>query len=155
MKHLFVPYKIALGVAAKDFNEPCMAIYLNEYSTQAGLLKQIEFTACNENISGPNWEDDVLFLTYNNSNLYKQYTAAPTYQQVVDWFRDKHNICIYVDETNRPHIMGTILPTTGRIEYPRLAEISRIVGVSQHRVYTWPTYYEALTEDINHAIKLI
>lgn len=68
MKHLFVPYELAILAKEKGFNEPCLASYLN---------------------TKLRWHTDGL----NNSDqwLGKSITA-PLYQQLVDWFREKHNI---------------------------------------------------------------
>lgn len=87
MKNLFVSYEIAVLLKEKDFNEPCICQYLIQDSTfemsspkvinlvplvnsraiTVGILpKQVEFNIC-----------------------------APIYQQVLDWFREKHDLHIY------------------------------------------------------------
>lgn len=74
---------------------------------------------------------------------------------MIEWLHDTHNIWIYVDEDNRPHIKSTILNKTGVIEYPTLVEISRLHGVEKHRVYTWPSKREAYLAAIDEALTLI
>ena len=95
----FVPYREAVILQALGFDEPCMAIYLNENSNQAGELFSRELTICNEETYDEveNIEIDPPFLTYTNSEIYKQYTTAPLLQQAFKWFRDKHNMHGCVD----------------------------------------------------------
>jgi len=69
MKHLFVPYELALLAKEKGFNEECFACY--SYMNTMGLV----------------------MAPKNNSNDMG-YIAAPLYQQLVDWFYDKYNILI-------------------------------------------------------------
>lgn len=77
MKHLFVPYAIALALKAKGFDEECFSAYRNEDNEELLLPvgKWINSDACG----------------YNS-----EYCSAPLYQQVVDWFRDKHSIYVAV-----------------------------------------------------------
>jgi len=71
MKHLFVPYEIALALKEKGFEEECLAYFLT--STQPDPV----ITVCNPNKQYPEWINTI---------------SAPLYQQVVDWFREKHKI---------------------------------------------------------------
>lgn len=79
MKHLFIPYELALLAKEKGFDEPCFAQYEDEYGN--GKYDHFFF----------NREE----LTYTNSELDKvsqfDTIAAPLYQQIIDWFREKHN----------------------------------------------------------------
>lgn len=72
MKNLFVPFDIAVKLKEKGFKELCFGCYQN--STQDLSFLRVGINWC-ENISE--------FETY-----------APTYDQVVNWFREKHNIII-------------------------------------------------------------
>jgi len=64
MKHLFLPYDLALLAKEKGFDEPCMK----------GVKDGHEFTTCGFNLT--------------NSGNTHEYTL-PLYQQLVDWFRMK------------------------------------------------------------------
>ena len=44
MKHLFVSYEIALILQEKGFDEPCLAIFLNERSVNPGHLYSTELS---------------------------------------------------------------------------------------------------------------
>lgn len=69
MKHLFVPYKIASQLKEKRFDENCFMYWTirlelyNAYKDREG---------------------------YRNSEGI--FVAAPLYQQVFDWLRDKHDL---------------------------------------------------------------
>lgn len=84
MKHLFVPYEIALQLKEKGFNEGCLAFYKD---------KSLEFV-CQDN-------DEEIFCF--NKTIDKRFpwtpishiTTAPLFQQIIDWFREKYNIDIH------------------------------------------------------------
>ena len=77
MKHLFIPYELALIAKEKGFNEDCLAYYQDE-----GNL-----VCCDTNqVKGE-------FIPYKEQRDDDSATA-PLYQQIVDWFREKHNILI-------------------------------------------------------------
>lgn len=69
MKHLFVPYEIALLAKEKGFDEPCLAIYENKelhtWRVADTLVQQKDLA--------------------NSDSI-----VAPLYQQLIDWFREKN-----------------------------------------------------------------
>jgi hypothetical protein len=75
MKHLFVPYELALLAKEKGFDEPCFA----KFTINGEFVMSRECVGDNP---------------YKTSNIYPAQTIAPLYQQLVDWFRDKHTIDI-------------------------------------------------------------
>lgn len=81
MKHLFVPYAIALALKEKGFDEPCFGFHYVYFKGDNVELK-IE----------PNGRTNAAFIKADA----KSCCLAPVYQQVVDWFRDKHSIYIAV-----------------------------------------------------------
>lgn len=82
MKHLFVPYEMALSAKQKGFNEEGLAFY------SAIVEENHQFVWCNKNESIRN--------SYAPNTV-----SAPTYQQVIDWLREEHklHICIYPIKT--------------------------------------------------------
>lgn len=72
--HLFLPYELSVIAKEKGFNEKCLTYY--------GLDTKLR--------SEYGW-----FV--NNAMSGKQATA-PLYQQIVDWFRETHNIQIIVEK---------------------------------------------------------
>ena len=75
MKHLFVPYNIALIAKEKGFNEECCTYFLNQ------ILQRLDgFGLMNED-----FKDDEARI------------SAPLYQQLIDWFRYKHSIVIWIE----------------------------------------------------------
>lgn len=122
MKHLFVPYELALKLKEKGFDEKCFGFYRDEGNLQF-------------------WN-----ITYNcrsNSDCVKIYDSddgfgctSPLYQQVIDWFREKHNIFIWVEK--------------GDSFFHAFIKIKN----KKERIPS-STYYEALNKAIEEALKLI
>lgn len=73
MKHLFVPYELALLAKEKGFNELCLACY-----SSSGEIMQDGYYS----FSKP----------ARNEGNRPEYPTAPLYQQLVDWFREKYKI---------------------------------------------------------------
>ena len=111
MKHLFVPYELALKLKEKEFNESCFQVYDSPYS----MIPDCE-------------------AGNNSTNV-----DAPLYQQVQDWFREKHNIHIWVRKSNNSELFFY------RMDY----------NLNYNHNERFNTYYEALTKAIEEAIKLI
>jgi len=126
MEKLFVSYEIALQLKEKGFNEPCLASY--EKSNN-----KIEFNIVNSPFQV---KTDDIWLT-------------PLYQQVIDWFREKHRIIISVNhKTIVKHssfpvvkFMGTVNVVNKELKTFNTSEL--------------PDYYLALTKAIIEALKLI
>ena len=77
MKHLFVPYELAVKLKEKGFNETTLTYYKEDGSFQNNIVCTTEVTFWNL----PNCKE----------------ISAPLYQQVVDWFRDKNGLHISAD----------------------------------------------------------
>jgi hypothetical protein len=74
MKHLFVPYEIAVELKKLGFNEPCCAFYSALSSEKRRFL----------------WtKGDSITNSYAVNTI-----TAVLYQQVIDWFRENHEIII-------------------------------------------------------------
>ena len=76
MKHLFVPYEIAKLAKLNGFDGDCLAYYDGDNND---LLKPID-------------TDFIFFRQLQGGNL-----KAPLYQQLIDWFRNKHGIVIWIE----------------------------------------------------------
>ena len=72
MKHLFVPYELAVKLKEKGFDENCFGFYTENLKL------------CSANLNNINRAD-------------KFYISAPLYQQVIDWFREKHKIWLDIE----------------------------------------------------------
>lgn len=68
MKNLFIPYPLAVLAKEKGFKEKCIATY--------DVNKKIEL--------------------HDYSIIGISILSAPLYQQIIDWFREKHDIDVYV-----------------------------------------------------------
>lgn len=122
MKHLFVPYELAKLAKEKGFNEPCLTSYskgeLNHVFEYANSEKPDDNFISNDEV-----EHDV---------------TAPLYQQLVDWFREKHDLWIAVEKTQ---VFGLYIPTINN--EPQISEAN------------FTGYYEALTAALTKAFELI
>ena len=145
IKDLFVPYEIALQLKEKGFDEPCFGIFLNEYSNNPGYLySREERNICNEEIDE---EGNIIgvFVTYSNSKIFEQYTTAPLYQQVIDWFREIHKLDI-------SHTVGFPLSYSFHVQdLDREQKYWNFNGPEQVHKH----YYEGLNKAIEEALKLI
>jgi hypothetical protein len=72
MEHLFLNKELSLLAKSKGFDEPCLAYF---------GIGELEFDFANKN-SSPNFKR-------------RDFTTAPLFQQIVDWFRLLHNIEVH------------------------------------------------------------
>lgn len=76
MKHLFVPYELALILKEKGFDEPCLGRYRDKKFQLYSVIKE---------------------HCYNSDPISNKDISAPLYQQVIDWFYNKHRIFVEAD----------------------------------------------------------
>jgi hypothetical protein len=123
--NLFVPYNLSILVRDKGF-VPDKA---GAYQTQ---------------------ENNRLIVHWYNKRDFEiapHLVPAPTYQQVVDWFREKHKIVIEVCYSgSMDNYCAKNIKLCGQWNF---AEISK------GNMWTSKNYYEALTKAIEEALKLI
>lgn len=130
MKHLFVPYHIAVLAKEKGFNEPCFATY-NKLSD--GKI-------------------DLLPKKYG-VNKMETLTSAPLFQQLIDWFREEHKLNIWVIEN--PYTQGN---GNGMYEWnikPRTIKNQPLPHPKGFGSGCGTEYYQALTKAIEEAFKFI
>ena len=75
----FVTYEFALKLKKLGFDEECLGDY---------------YIIPNDKTPNPNGE--FLGLKYEDVSSYTKLVSAPLWQQVIDWFREKHNIHISI-----------------------------------------------------------
>lgn len=120
MKHLFAPYELANKLKEKGFKEDCVASYWNK---KLELVNSVGLLINKDGISNP--------------------ITAPLYQQVLDWFREKHKIHIFneSDDTGKWYYQIEDIPFTKSL-------------VDGRNIYA-KEFYEAYDEAIEEALKLI
>lgn len=134
MKKLFVPYELAVQLKEKGFNEPCLCCY-------RGNALQLA-------ISTSGYLSDTNFEVNSDLNDATGYwVAAPLYQQIVDWFREKHDIFI---DIRRAYWRDNDVEYNDFI-YPPKSNVHLDITLGNE----FPTYYEALDNAIKEALKLI
>ena len=126
--------ELCIKLKEKGFDEGCISQFRGE-DTQP--VCQMDYKL--------NYEKN---SDYNNDNNY--WLACPTYDQICEWFREKHNICVSSDgilnKTVKPYaiwFMPTV--TTMDEDYDSPFDVDSITD----------NYYDALNEAINEALKLI
>jgi len=136
---LFVPYEIAKQLKQKGFDEPCLGHYQDN-------IEMFSYKPINGKLN-------LGFLGECKSEPYKWnstpkwgvksqvFYSAPLYQQVVDWFREKHKICIQISQHD--YMWGYSMYNT----FPPYK--------SYKWVYEEKDYYEALNKAIEDTLKLI
>lgn len=127
MDKLFVNFELSMVLKQLKFNTPCFRYY-----SIAGNL-------CENN----------LFTFYQNSMGGKidSHIAAPLYQQVIDWFREKHNIVINV------MLYYKVDKGSWSFELEEYGSHETYKDISKYDKHK--TYYESLNKAIEEAIKLI
>lgn len=121
LKNLFVPYELALKLKEKGFNKPCLGYHNIAYG------------------------DDSLGFSRGSGHLNskdKIFPSAPIYQQVVDWFREKHEIELWV---------------SAELGYTKTTYTSHRTGdrISSWHKSAFKTHNEALNDLIEDSLKLI
>lgn len=119
MENLFVSYEIAKQLKEKGFNEPCLGYYNDHLNSPKLRIRQTE-----------------------GNQYFDQLYLAPIYQQVVDWFREKHNLHVdsYFDSFYNGYYMARVCKKDGIAHYSRIES---------------KDYYKTLNKAIEEALKLI
>jgi len=96
MENLFVPYDIAIELKELGFDGHCLGRYIYDERNFEWYLVQTQQ-------SKPASIDFMFDKNYPKYN----YVSAPLYQQVLDWFREKHNInIIYIVGGSNTEVLG-------------------------------------------------
>jgi hypothetical protein len=92
MEKEFLPYKESLELKELGFNEPCMAIYLDD------KLSNGTYTIMK----------DLLYLVDYTKNVE---LLVPTYSQAFRWFRENHNLQHEITRQGSKYWLLTIFET--------------------------------------------
>ena len=136
LKHLFVPYDLAVKLKEKGFDEYCLR--------ESDHLKECDIKKNNCGICPLH----NILCSYPDCIIDKTKTVVkiPLYQQVIDWFDSKHNINIWVDCSNKREWIWTI----NFIEKGDYIQ-SDDEDFDEH----YNSKYESLIKAIEEALKLI
>lgn len=143
IKHLFISFELALIAKEKGYDEPSLGYY--HYDKNGKL--PAEFNHCLP-------KRDFFYPNYKNSEFPKPeetnapMVSAPLYQQMIDWFRNNHNIHIEIYEGH----------DEDKIWWN--AELKKIeLGYNYEPInkedIVEDSYYETLSKAIEEAFKLI
>lgn len=107
MEKEVVTYEIAIKLKELGFNEECILYYTNDK-----LISEDEFLYhirngspltynCNEKSCQTDW------LNWGGMSIIP--TSAPLWQQVINFFMEKHNLCIFTIKYDNEEFYSTIL----------------------------------------------
>lgn len=146
MKKLFVPYELALQLKEKGFDGECIGYYAYDYL---------------------NNKANALHLTdrpIKTTKFKQKYLGAPLYQQVIDFFREKHDIIIEIASYYNPQKLDKKLYECALSHKDNGFE-GLMQNASNRISVDWTTnpeqynlfddYYKALSHIIQEALKLI
>lgn len=132
MKHLFVPYELAVKLKDIGFHELCFGKF---------LIPEIPENQFRFNTEGSPKD--------YNTGLYGRFISAPLYQQVADWFREKHDLVITVYANASGYCFelhdSAIKGGSHRLD-------SDFSGPNDSGC--WDKYYDSVAKAIEEAIKL-
>ncbi len=126
MKNLFIPYELAVIAKEKGFDEPCFGYF--DIGCQLNIEK-----------------------SKSHDQYYQQACLAPTHQQIVDWFREKHGIHIQVDPFNAQKHKRDLNLTV----YDFTLFLPKHIKLEERAENNYETYYSALNKAIEESFKLI
>jgi hypothetical protein len=117
----FVPYEQALALKELGFDEPCFGNYKKTH-------KELEKS----------------FYCYNSDyvDYNEDYIAAPLYQQVFRWFREKYNLKSWVEEHTADTFIYEIRPHV-------------LTQYKQGETYVYTNYEEAELECLKKLIEIV
>lgn len=133
INRLFVPYKIALKLKEKGFDDNCFAYYRSIYPNDLTYLS--------------NWKTGQLSIRNSEDFKYDSYygCSAPLYQQVIDWFETKG---IYIS-------INTACYSVPIWSDWCVQRIEPYTEVFSEQDESYEDKYKALDKAIEEAIKLI
>ena len=143
MKEQFVPYEIAIKLKEKGFNEPCISKYEENY-----LCQDEGFDIC---------LDDTWLTNKKLNRSIGKCIAAPLWQQVIDWFREKHQIEIVLSgitvyDIRKYHICLYYIVDGIMTDHAMLLFDEETREYAGYQTFTYP---EARQAAIEHALTLI
>jgi len=117
------------------------------------LALQLKEKGFNEDCFGCYYKDKT-FAYHPDSDVY---VDAPLYQQVIDWFREKHDLHIIIDSwvvgSRENFDFSFIIDKLGYNRDAITAKRIFLKNSGQHNAFN--EYYEALNKAIERALKLI
>ena len=147
MEKQFVTYEIALSLKELGFNEPCLGFFDKEL-----------FLFC---LVDQESDCEINTITYKNglNNIiadinYETIIIAPLWQQVIDWFRDKHNTNI--EPIRFPNILKWGFVVTDMTIIPKQQTLRENINMSLKvtDVRRFDTFEESREQAILKAIEL-
>lgn len=131
----FCNYELSLLTKEHGFDEEC----LGHYTSEKELLTVINYSEVDANIL------DMIKKNFNSSGYMKEMCKAPLYQQLTQWFREKHGIHIHIC-----YFIETIKWNADIYDISKEYSLMNIPMSLQSN-----TYQEALTQALFESFKLI
>jgi len=131
MNKLFVPYELAAMAKQKGFSDPCFAKFFYPEVPENRFRYNTQGTPMN----------------YNSEDCGR-FISAPLYQQLVDWFREKHFINI---ETTFDFITFDVVI----YDFKNNNVVNIVSSLSDKSQHCFTDWYSALDAAIEQAFKII
>jgi len=128
MNKEFIPYEQALELKELGFDAQCFAHYRDKES----------LVACNQGIYG---------ISYSDIEAPTKVILAPLYQQVFRWFREKHNLNVFI-QNGTSSWMAFIGNTPSYIPF-----VDEVEGSNEFKGHN--TYEEAEQACLDRLIKIV
>lgn len=135
MKKLFVPFKLAELVKMAGFDEPCFAYWDTAKGTNVILFKARA------------WE--------KRTNSKANVITAPTYQQIIDWFREKHSLEIKLSAFDTENKIKWHFSLQPLVLVEESTFNTLVIKFKTPKYNVSDTYRQALNSGIEEALTLI
>lgn len=142
LKDQFVSREIAIKLKEKGFNEPCISVYRNFNLYFDKMISGYESDVSESNDFSTNTSLDNFDVNKKDKSNY--WITAPLLTQVIDWFREKHNLYIEIRADYNDY---TFCINSKDHNNKRLKELRMNFGFKE--------YYETLNKAIEESLKLI
>jgi hypothetical protein len=136
MKTLFVSYELAVKLKEIGFNDPCFGYY-----TSSRVLKKYRsYEPLSDNFDG---------LLHNANINITDYVAAPMHQQIIDLFREYHNLFIEI------FLITSNLNISDKIYSYVITDLTHDRDIGDSNPNGHSKYYDALESAMFMCIKLL
>lgn len=141
IEELFIPYELALEVKKLEFEWPCLKMFSQT------IEKKFDDFRSGDEIT---FEGEMIHLSIYNHGVIL--CMAPTWDQIFDWFRKKHELECIIYPTYGVSQTYYCMVDRKIIEDEEL-QVLKVVGVSNHKLFN--TYREAQIACLQQLIKIV
>ena len=130
MENEFIPHNLALELKELGFDEKCLTSYANDGDLMSVWNTASDYQSKMRMIDEENTAYVINSVDFKNSG----WCAAPLYQQVFRWFREKYNFRYSIGDTNIAVVhVGTtfLLQNNATYTEAEIAAIEKFIDVAK------------------------